>query len=136
FGGIFFTIWVIVMATTVVPAMGRGHSSFPPVLLLLIAGTVVFVAAMSLRNAGGKWEKLLRATRFAAANQLIYVHRITSPRYPGAIFDVGDGRHAFGNYRRPFAPELDIGSYRYTSGSGKNKSTHTWGYAAIRLPRK
>src|SRR5690606_15087483 len=57
-------------------------------------------------------------------------------RYPGSIFDIGNGRHSFGNYRRPFAPELDIGSYRYTTGSGKNKSTHTWGYAAIKLPRK
>lgn len=30
---------------------------------------------------------------------------------------------------------LDMGNYRYTTGSGKNRTTHHWGYMVLALDR-
>lgn len=136
-------LWIVLgLATTIGVTLTRidGVQDLPALALPLL-GPILLIAiiAVFVRRAlpaGGRWEGLLRRTRFAAANGLQYVHKTTAPNYPGAIFNHGSARFAFGNYRRPSKPELDIGSYRYTTGSGKNKTTHTWGYVALRLPRK
>lgn len=106
--------------------------------LLAIAAVLAGIGYVTFRfvAGGNRWEGLLRRTRFAAANGLVYVHQVAAPAYPGAIFGLGNSRQATGNYRAPFAPELDIGNYEYTTGSGKQKTTHNWGYMALRLPRQ
>lgn len=109
----------------------------PVVVTVAILATA---AALGVRAWAARWEGLLRRNRFAAANGLVYVHEITAPAYPGVIFGVGEGRRTTGSYRRVTGPGLEVGlelgGYRYTTGSGKNKSTVTWGYAALRLPRR
>ena len=136
-------IWIVMGVAssfyfTLTTVRGAGDipaALFPALGPVIVVVLIAVVAARTLLK-GGKWEGLLRRTRFAAANGLLYVHEVEEPGYPGAIFDLGSTRRAFGNYRRPHAPELDIGSYRYTTGSGKSRTTHTWGYVALRLPRR
>ena len=54
-------------------------------------------------------------------------------RFEGAIFGVGSSRAVHERLWRDDEPSLEIGNYRYTTGSGKNKTTHHWSYLALRL---
>src|SRR5690606_19824690 len=68
FGGLFLVVWLAVMMTSVLPMMARGGGSLSALFPLLIVVAIVAIAITTFRGAGGKWERLLRATRFAAAN--------------------------------------------------------------------
>jgi hypothetical protein len=82
------------------------------------------------------WARFIRLTRFATANGLSYSHDGFAKAYPGLLFSVGHSRHFTGTFSRPDAPAFDIGNYRYRTGSGKHKRTHSRGYVAMRLERK
>src|SRR5690606_16692765 len=86
--------------------------------------------------ASDRWKSLLRRTGFASANQLRYSPGTKDPAYPGLIFSHGSSRQTSDNYHSLTEPRFDIGNYRYTTGSGKEKKTHTWGYLALKLERK
>ncbi|HEU4849202.1 MAG TPA: hypothetical protein VFS93_02195, partial [Terrimesophilobacter sp.] len=51
------------------------------------------------------------------------------------IFAIGSGRTVTEMLSRADGPTVDIGDLRYTTGSGKNRTTHEWGFVAIRLDR-
>jgi hypothetical protein len=134
-------IFILVFSTSL-PALlllfqSGGPSATPfmlaPVVILAIGAFAVY---RYLRHASGRWESLLRRTRFAARNQLMYSPGTKNPSYPGLIFSVGDARRTSDNYHSLTAPRFDLGNYRYTTGSGKQKETHTWGYLALQLERK
>ena len=71
----------------------------------------------------------------ANANGLIFSPADANPAYPGAIFNNGDSRAAYEHFRSASGRFLDFGNYRYTTGSGKSRSTHTWGFMALQLDR-
>ncbi|MFD5223994.1 hypothetical protein ACFWHT_00075 [Microbacterium sp. NPDC058342] len=74
-----------------------------------------------------------RLSRFAAANGMAYEHRIDDPPLPGMIFQHGSGRQA-SSLVRGYSPRfVEFGNHRYTTGSGKNRTTHNWGYVAVKL---
>ncbi|MBX3093916.1 MAG: hypothetical protein KF680_05150 [Cryobacterium sp.] len=77
-----------------------------------------------------------RITKFATRNGMLYSTTVSTPQYPGAIFEVGRSRQVYERLWRHDAPPLDIGNYRYTTGSGKNKQTHLWSFLGLRLPRR
>lgn len=104
-----------------------------PVLVLAFGGAALY---LFLARAAERWESLLRRTRFASANGLAYLPGESNPAYPGLIFSLGDGRRSSDVYRARTSPHFDIGNYRYTTGSGKEKVTHAWGYLALRLERR
>jgi hypothetical protein len=112
--------------------------------LIVLAFPIVFVAVFvvivvaALRGAfggGGRWERWLRLTRFAEANGLVFSPSDPDPQYPGAIFGQGRGRVALDHLRSASDRFLDYGNYRYVTGSGKNSTTHTWGFLALQLDR-
>lgn len=134
-------VFVGVFATTIPIAFGSigtaGVASAPflvaPVLILVIGGIAAYAF---VRQNSGRWESLLRRTRFASLNQLVYSTGTRNPAYPGLIFSHGDARQTSDNYHRVGTPQFDLGNYRYTTGSGKEKKTHSWGYLALRLERR
>lgn len=77
-----------------------------------------------------------RLTKFAVRNGMLYSTTSTLPRFHGTIFTVGNSRAVYERLWGESESPLEIGNYRYTTGSGKNKSTHHWSYLAIRLPRR
>lgn len=77
-----------------------------------------------------------RITRFATRNGMLYSTTVSTPHYPGAIFHVGGSRQIYERLWRDDSSPLDIGNYRYTTGSGKNKQTHLWHFLGLRLPRR
>ncbi len=102
---------------------------------LVIIGVVAVLVARALVAQRGGWEKRLRMSRFAAANGLRFEPVSDAPSYPGAIFGVGTSRQVTDHFRTTDDRYLDFGNYRYVTGSGKNRSTHHWGFLALHLDR-
>ena len=102
---------------------------------LLIIGVFVFVGVRLFRNANG-WEKWMRLSNFAAANGLTYSIATSNPQFPGSIFALGRDRSSIDHVFTKDGRYLEIGNYRYVTGSGKNQTTHNWGFMALSLDRK
>lgn len=104
----------------------------PGLVILTIAG---FVGASAFSRHRRSWEQRLRMTRFATANGLEYEQRSSGPSYPGAIFGLGNSRAVTDHFRTPGGRFIDFGNYSYVTGSGKNRTTHRWGFLAMHLDR-
>lgn len=113
-----------------------GLSGVVPFLIMGVLAVVAVRTVGGSRRGGDRWERLFRRTRFASDNGLVYTEAGPLPQYPGLIFSLGSARRTFHTVHRSAAPTLDIGSYQYTTGSGRNTRTHTWGYLAMRLERR
>lgn len=107
---------------------------FPTGFIIAIVVIILLAARSGLR--AGSWETWYRLDTFAKANGMIFSPVDPSPSYPGAIFNIGDSRKALNHLRSATDRYLDIGNYRYSTGSGKSRSTHTWGFMALHLDRK
>jgi len=107
-------------------------------LLLFIGGVgLVGFAIVRVVVAGtGNWSRWLRMDRFARANGFTFSPADSDPAYPGAIFATGDSRKATEHFRTVEGRFLDFGNYQYSTGSGKNRTTRTWGFLAIQLDRR
>lgn len=114
------------------PSPFAGFFAFFP---LLVIGILVFVGVQLFRNAGG-WEKWMRLSGFAAANVLTYSAATRDPQFPGSIFALGRDRTSLDHVFTREGRYLEIGNYRYVTGSGKNQTTHNWGFMALSLDRK
>lgn len=105
---------------------------------VLFLALVVIGIVLGVRGAFGlgRWEKWMRLTRFANANRLVYSPSSPDPQYPGAIFGQGRSRRALDHLRSTTDRFLDMGNYQYVTGSGKNSTTHNWGFMALHLDRR
>ncbi len=104
-----------------------------PVLVLAVVGVGVYRYIVSVST---RWERLLRKARFATRNSLSYLPGRRMPYYPGLIFGHGSNGRSTDNYLSTGEQLFDIGNYEYTTGSGKNRRTHQWGYLAFKLERR
>ncbi|MCW3492987.1 hypothetical protein [Microbacterium sp. SSM24] len=128
FGSMFLTVFAAIassfgdgaVALTLIPFVVFG---------LAIAGVVVAVGASQRTGA----ERMLRLDRFARANGMSYLPALAAPGLPGMIFGLGHQRAATDLVRGERPRFVEFANYRYTTGSGKNKSTHRWGYVAVKL---
>lgn len=102
---------------------------------VLIIGVGIALVVRSVRARRFDGEKRLRMARFAEANGLTYESVSPGPSYPGAIFGIGSSRQVSDHLRTGEGRYLDFGNYRYVTGSGKNRTTHTWGFLALHLDR-
>lgn len=116
--------------------LGAGR----PERIAVIVGvaTAVGVGGFFVLRAAGESaaRRRYRITRFATRNGMLYSATVSTPHYPGAIFQVGSSRQVYERLWRSDTSPLDIGNYRYTTGSGKNKQTHLWHFLGLRLPRR
>jgi len=104
---------------------------------LFVFGVIIWGLVTLVRSNGrSKWERWMRLTHFAEANGLAFSPRDDSPAYPGSIFNQGHSRSTLEHVRSVHGRFLDMGNYRYTTGSGKNATTHNWGFMAFNLDRK
>ena len=106
---------------------------FPVIFIVFFLAVVALIARSLLR--GGGWERWMRLDRFAAANGLVFSPTGVDPQYPGAIFQQGRSRTAVDHFSSASGRFLDYGNYRYVTGSGKNQTTHNWGFLALQLDR-
>ena len=134
FGGVFAVVF-LGMFGTVASAMiisgSIGWLFVIPVLLILAAvGGVVWLTIRIFRGSRERWYRM---ARFADANAMSYVPMLTSPALPGMIFTQGRSRVARDLIRGEQPRFVEFANYRYVTGSGKNQTTHKWGYVAIKL---
>jgi hypothetical protein len=117
------------------PSAGEIVALVFPTGFVIAIVAIILVAARSGLGIG-QWETWFRLDTFATANGMIFSPTDPSPSYPGAIFNIGDSRKALNHLRSATDRYLDIGNYQYSTGSGKSRSTHTWGFMALQLDRK
>ena len=138
-GGTFLVVFVILMVGMIGSSIadsgpGIGGLVFPFVFLVIVA-TIGLVAAVSVFGSGGHWMKWMRLSRFAGANGLQYRSTSPQPSYPGCVFNHGDARRAYDHLTTVSGRFLDLGNYEYSTGSGKSRTTHHWGFLAMNLDR-
>lgn len=103
---------------------------------ITIGIAALLVASTRYVGRSGGWELWTRLDKFATANGMVFSPRDANPNYPGAIFTIGDSRRATNHFRSATDRYLDIGNYSYSTGSGKSRSSHHWGFMALQLDRK
>lgn len=103
-----------------------------PVGVLVIAAglAVTFIVRAARGLAGTRWYRL---DRFARANGMSFEPVRDAPPLPGMIFGLGSSRRATDIVRGDRPRFVEFANYAYTTGSGKNRTTHHWGYVAVHL---
>ena len=140
---VFIILIAVVMLTTFTSLSANSGPANPvsvigaafPILFIVIV-LALLVVGMRAAFGPGRWTKWMRLSRFAASNDLIYSAMTPDPQYPGAIFGQGRDRKALDHLRSATDRFLDMGNYQYTTGSGKNSTTHYWGFLALHLDRR
>ncbi|MFE1664664.1 hypothetical protein [Microbacterium sp. P02] len=131
-GSFFLTIVGSVMSS-MASSGGAGFSLLfliPVLAFGAIAALIVVFAVRGSLGAGGRWYRM---SRFAQANGMTYLPAVTAPGLPGMIFSLGSSRASSDVVRGDSPRFAEFANYRYTTGSGKNRTTHKWGYVAIKL---
>ncbi|QMU96734.1 hypothetical protein FVO59_05505 [Microbacterium esteraromaticum] len=128
------TVGMILIGTATSIASGEAGFgalfSLPALILLVIAGVGIPLFVVSRRRTR---ESTYRIARFAEANGMTFRPFVSDPPLPGMIFHLGHSRMASQLVRGQEPRFVEFGNYRYTTGSGKNKTTHNWGYVAVKL---
>jgi len=101
--------------------------------LLALAGFVAFGLWLWRGGVRRRDERWYRLDRFARANGMRFLPSMPERRLPGMIFTVGDARRTEDVVIGDQPRTVEFGMHRYETGSGKNRTTHRWGYVAIRL---
>jgi hypothetical protein len=138
FGAVIFLPMIGGMLFFIVGGIQDGSpiAVFFLLLAVLGVGLLAFAVIRVAISGSGRWARWLKMDRFAQANGFTFSPADADPAYPGAIFGSGDSRKATDHFRTAEGRFLDFGNYQYSTGSGKNRSTHTWGFLAIQLDRR
>ncbi|MGM7670613.1 hypothetical protein [Microbacterium sp. A93] len=114
-----------------------GISNGGPLIMLMPVLIIVGIAVVFglVFWSSSRQDKIARyrISQFAAANNMTYEDQIKDPALPGMIFSLGSSRQSARLVRGSSPRFVEFGNYQYTTGSGKNSTTHKWGYVAVRL---
>lgn len=127
-GGLFLNVLGAVLASAGIP---RDESAPLRIvaLVLLILSVVAVLLLRRHRTMAEEW----RLDAFARANGFEFAAASDPPERPGLIFGAGRSRRIDRAIRGETSRFLELANYRYTTGSGKNRTVHRWGYAAVRI---
>ncbi|GAA1949684.1 hypothetical protein [Microbacterium aquimaris] len=128
-----FFVMCLAIAVGLASQIGWGALLIVAVPVLAVVGIVIAIAVGIMSSSRGTRDRRYRLDAFARANHLRYLPRISSPPLPGMIFGRGSGRRATDVLRGDRPRFVEFGNYRYSTGSGRNRSTHRWGYVAVKL---
>ncbi|WP_433585327.1 hypothetical protein [Microbacterium hydrocarbonoxydans] len=140
---VFAIVVVALMAVIIVPTLasvmiavvsssGRGLG-WGVIPFALVGIAVALGIVLSLVGWRRSRVTRYRLNRFAQANGMAYLARIADPPLPGMIFGMGRSRASSDVVRGTRPRFAEFGNYQYTTGSGKNSTTHHWGYVAVKL---
>ncbi|MDZ8275383.1 hypothetical protein R2Q81_05375 [Microbacterium aquimaris] len=102
-----------------------------PTIALAVVGLAVGLGVFSTWR--GTRERRYRLDAFASANHLRYLPAIASPPLPGMIFRQGSSRRSTDVVRGDRPRFVEFANYRYSTGNGRSRTTHRWGYVAVKL---
>ncbi|WP_431797492.1 hypothetical protein [Microbacterium kunmingense] len=126
--GVFVSIIVSLAQSS---GLAAGLAALIPTVL--VGGVIALAVVLIVRAARGSAERWYRLDWFARANGMSYVPQFGSPGLPGMIFSQGRSRQATDLVRGDRPRFVEFANYRYVTGSGKNQTTHKWGYVAVKL---
>lgn len=134
----FFFLSVLGGLTVSVNGISTGNAIGNGIRLVIVGGICALVVVVVVRwqRNGGPWTRRFRLARFAQANGMAYSPAQGNPNYPGMIFGEGRDRQAIDHLDTTSGRFLDIGNYRWVTGSGRSQTTHTWGFLALSLDRR
>ncbi len=118
---------------TVFASLAHGGTPLSLVSVVVVALIGAGIVVLIVRGVRGSHARAYRLDRFAQANGLTWFARASAPPLPGMIFSHGSSRTASDILRGDRPRFVEFANYRYTTGSGKNRTTHRWGYVAIKL---
>jgi energy-coupling factor transporter transmembrane protein EcfT len=136
--GFFFLCFAVVFVGVIGAAIAGCSGSGGLLFLVFLAVLILAVILLARRHFGvdGSWAQWMRLDSFATANGLQFRNRSPNPAYSGMIFHLGDSRSAFNHLNSTSGRYFDIGDFQYSTGSGKSRSTHYWGFVALHLDRR
>lgn len=124
-------VLVSVMVAVLSGSVSGGRGGLIPFALIGVAAVLGIVLSLA------GWRRArttrYRLNRFAQANGMTYQARIADPPLPGMIFGIGRSRASTDVVRGTTPRFAEFGNFQYTTGSGKNSTTHNWGYVAVKL---
>jgi len=125
----------IVIVPMVLRLVWGSRSGTQGLLLPLFVLLAIFVLAVPVMIFAARKRNVtaFRLSRFAEANNMAYEQQVADPPLPGMIFRIGRSRKASSLLRGHSPRFVEFGNYEYTTGSGKNSTTHHWGYVAVKL---
>ena len=121
---------IIAMASTTAVSGARPAISIPAVMFIAIAVIAAIIGVVAYRR---RRVERYRIARFAAANNMAYEDRVLNPPLPGMIFRHGSSRMSTSLVRGYQPRFVEFANYQYAVKSGKNSTTHRWGYVAVKL---
>lgn len=140
FAIVFVGIFAVVVGSIIAAlasdgSFGGGSGWF---LLLFLAVLIVVTVSIIVRHfgSGGSWGRWMRLSQFAGDNGMQFRTRSDNPNYTGMIFQLGDARFASNHLNSTTGRFFDLGTFQYSTGSGKSRSTHYWGFLALHLDRR
>ncbi|WP_341976705.1 hypothetical protein [Microbacterium sp. LWO13-1.2] len=127
-------VFIPVTATVVIAIASSSRSPWTAAIpLVILAVILVGGGALAWVGVRGARERRYRLHRFAQANGMSYEAKVSDPPLPGMIFSIGGGRVAKDLVRGTSPRFVEFGNYQYTVKSGKNSTTYSWGYVAVKL---
>jgi hypothetical protein len=117
-------------------ARGDGSSAIGGVVFLGVIAVVAALIVRAILRGTGRWRRWARIDAFARANGFAFSPQDLPPGYPGLIFALGSARQVREHVMSTSGRFFDMGGYVYTTGSGKNRTTHDWSFLAVRLDRR
>ncbi|WP_127820219.1 hypothetical protein, partial [Microbacterium sp. CPCC 204701] len=135
FGSVVVTMLGAVVGALTSPPEGGGALGVVFVVIppLVIVGIISAVTFALVRGRRSREERMYRIDGFARANAMSYLPQVDDPGLPGMIFSLGGSRQATDLVRGERPRFVEFANYRYVTGSGKNRTTHAWGYVAVKL---
>jgi hypothetical protein len=132
FGG-FLLVFIPIIFGILTALLDGAGSLLALIPVFVIVGIVALASVFGVRAFRGAGVRAYRLAMFAQANGMKYAGAIAAPALPGMIFSRGSSRRATDAVRGDVPRFVEFANYRYTTGSGKNQTTHRWGYVAIKL---
>lgn len=133
FGSLVFTVIGAIVDAVVSSGSGVIGVLFLVIPPLVILGAIAAILVAFLRGRRSRAERMYRLDGFARANAMSYLPLFENPGLPGMIFSLGSSRQATDLVRGERPRFVEFANYRYVTGSGKNRTTHVWGYVAVKL---
>lgn len=111
-----------------------GTDDFAGFIISFIFG--VMLCSAFIYNAYQRSTRLIRLNEFAAKNNMRYeIDKPFEGRF-GVIFQEGHSKIYRDLLTAQSQAFSEIGNFEYTTGSGKNQTTHDYGFVKIKLPRR
>ncbi|NYE18521.1 hypothetical protein [Microbacterium immunditiarum] len=128
--GVFTTVFAALASAGDAGLAALLPMALPLVLIGIVAMVLVVSAVLGPRKRRERWYRL---DRFAGANGMTFEPQHAAPPLPGMIFSIGTSRVATDLVRGTRPRFVEFANYQYVTGSGKNRTTHNWGYVAVKL---